>query len=119
MAMRSEPFMFSDLEQDEHGTMVFALAEPGKPNDLFVKLDKSFAVEVEIPRMPTSASRRITGGKPLPRASVREVRLNAVRLRDGEFTNIPDNELIYAVKGVDEVDGLGESDEMSDDDGNE
>ena len=106
----SEPFFFCDFDEDLHRTMVFGLAEPGKPNDLYVRLEKSFIMTVPAPQIPTGAARRVLGSKARKRVATRQVELNAVRLKDGEFASIPEYELIYAVSGVDEVEDFGATD---------
>jgi len=103
MPTRSDPFFFCDFDEDTHKTMVFGLAEPGKPNDLYVRLEKAFTVALPAPQIQTGAMRCVRGSKTRKRPAMRQVELNAVRLKDGEFASISERELIYAVSGVDEV----------------
>jgi len=109
MPTRSEPFFFCDFDEGLHKTMVFGLAEPDKPNDLYVRLEKKFIVKVPVSQIQTGAARRVQGSNTRKRPVMRQVELNAVRLKDGEFASIAERELVYAVNGVDEVENFGEA----------
>ena len=109
MPTRSDPFFFCDFDEGLHKTMVFGLAEPDKPNDLYVRLEKKFIVKVPVSQIQTGAARRVQGSNTRKRPVMRQVELNAVRLKDGEFASIAERELVYAVNGVDEVKDFGEA----------
>lgn len=112
MVVRSEPFMFSDLTEDSHGTMVFELAEPGKPNDLFVKLQTSVIATVPAPQIQTGAVRRVTKRPLRPKQlAVRQIILNAVHLKSGEPVSISPDTWVYPIQGANCCDEFDPEDE--------
>lgn len=101
MPTRANAFFFHDLIDEDAGGMVFELARPDEPTDLFVKLCQPFIITVATPPVQTGAARKATRRKVRGEmAATRTIEYNAVRLKDGLFVSIPHDALVHRIIGV-------------------